>query len=1185
MPGLKNKLDNIFASIINDRTVKIKTNGGSFIQMSNFGLSKDEANNEYDGIKWSPIVDNGETTRPYTLKRDVNGEIVTNIFGDAVIVPEEVLISGSFIAKYIPNYEDFSSEQLFGTMNSETGELEGGIIDKKILDTIIGYRIPNQGPSSNGAMKIVGILPPGVGDTIVAFTGITKKTGSDFDIDKMYIMFPNYKEVDGKLKYTDSTDGSKEANQNKVIELYKTLILHKDNITKIMTPLDFEHIKMEAQNLAPAKTKSDLDNYEFVQDIVTKYSFLAGLAGVGQEANTSSDYAMGTMSNVYLEDVNLGKRSHQGEEFETTVMARDGQTYQTLIPLTKFDKIDSVDISDSELKGWLDSYNKRVSDPKKKLTFEGVKSYKSFAISDNISALMNAFVDIAKDPYITNVNWSMMTTNTGNMMLRAGVHPFIVMSFLAQPIINEYIEFTSQYETRDKANQVSNSKDAFRIYKVGELIKDDLIPVSKFENGDVAEINSRSLYNIVTLYNFSLNNLGENDFTAPKNLEKIKEAVGLPKEHKFTDLDISQLKESIKPIIKNHNIFFTENFKDYVIDTELSVLREHVFKYDTKFQAKTFNTFLEFQGFSKKLKSSVDASRHGVNGMGKNTTQLLIAQNRILNIEQKGIINYDTKMYYEDGTPKFLAHLKVNNLDRTQKIVENNPLLFVSSSPFVWNSYNKVSQNIYGINLEDDAQDGLGDKLDRIFNTYLMSGFEPFNLSNSEKSDIVENFPNKFIEFKNKYAGKYKIIDELNIKKTESRTYITLDNKTNSKEYTDSMINSWRDLIKYYPEIGTDLIKYSFLTSGFNNNVVSFFQFIPSSFFFQNDFNTYIKSFVNYPGVVDNNFIDHFYLSNLEDSQIVKFVNKSMKMKGQPYLKDGLTLFNANVTKDYINVNSEYYKRVGTREVKGETENIYTKYIKVEGGYAIIAPIVSERDKGISINNYNSNRVSLTPDLTLTSETINALNTAISEIKNDNEMVTQTDEFGQEEVVVKEPLTEFETVETVETIDESKSFSKILMEVRDELKSFNKVSEIKVTKTDLLKSLFRKDNTSGVAKGSVVNYNDKKWIVWGISDNGRAKLIDTEGNKFSGTPSLDKLSKIGDYTTTVFNGTDYIVTQNENIYSLDTGKQVFNSLDDSTKSKKAKIIEQIMTENDLMLDMSNLTEEEIKTIKDQQENC
>ena len=237
-------------------------------------------------------------------------------------------------------------------------------------------------------------------------------------------MFPNYKEIEGKLKYTSSENNSKESIQNKVIELYKTLILQKDNIQKIMTPLDHPHIKQEAQNLAPAKVKGDLDNFEFIQDIQTKYSFLAGLAGVGQEANTSSDYAMGTMSNVYYESVNVGPRSHQGESFDKDIYDEDGNYMKTVDEtLTKFDKINTIPISEKELKEWVDSYNKQAKkNGLEEISFEEIKHYLSFPISDNISALMNAFVDIAKDPYITNINWNMMTTNTGNMLLRAGVH-------------------------------------------------------------------------------------------------------------------------------------------------------------------------------------------------------------------------------------------------------------------------------------------------------------------------------------------------------------------------------------------------------------------------------------------------------------------------------------------------------------------------------------------------------------------------------------------------------------------------------------------------------------------------------------------------------------------------------------------------------------------------------------------
>lgn len=180
IPGLKEKFDNIFASIVNDRTVKIKTNGGAFIQMSGFGLSKQEADDKHgNGIKWSPIVEQGKGLKAYSHRLDTNGNKLFNILGKPIVEANQILIPGSFIAKYIPDYKKYSSEELFGKINPETNKLEGGIIDEKILNTIVGYRIPNQGPSSNDALQIAGILPESSGDTVVAFMGITLKTGSD----------------------------------------------------------------------------------------------------------------------------------------------------------------------------------------------------------------------------------------------------------------------------------------------------------------------------------------------------------------------------------------------------------------------------------------------------------------------------------------------------------------------------------------------------------------------------------------------------------------------------------------------------------------------------------------------------------------------------------------------------------------------------------------------------------------------------------------------------------------------------------------------------------------------------------------------------------------------------------------------------------------------------------------------
>lgn len=71
----------------------------------------------------------------------------------------------------------------------------------KDLLSIIGFRIPTQGLNSIDAIKIKGFLPKEAGDIVVLPSEIVKKAGSDYDIDKMQLYFPNVYQIGNKFKY------------------------------------------------------------------------------------------------------------------------------------------------------------------------------------------------------------------------------------------------------------------------------------------------------------------------------------------------------------------------------------------------------------------------------------------------------------------------------------------------------------------------------------------------------------------------------------------------------------------------------------------------------------------------------------------------------------------------------------------------------------------------------------------------------------------------------------------------------------------------------------------------------------------------------------------------------------------------------------------------------------------------
>jgi hypothetical protein len=177
------KFQSIIASMVNTATVKLKSNGGAFVQSSSFGWTMKEATNA--GVKM--LVDETELKNP-----DINEKT-------GKVQPGQIFIPHTQIAKYIPNYRSLPPKKLKEMINSK-------------LLTIIGYRIPTQDLASTDALEIIGILPPGMGDVVVPYINITAKTGSDFDIDKIFLMIPEMQPVFSKLTYKKGRDFIKENN-------------------------------------------------------------------------------------------------------------------------------------------------------------------------------------------------------------------------------------------------------------------------------------------------------------------------------------------------------------------------------------------------------------------------------------------------------------------------------------------------------------------------------------------------------------------------------------------------------------------------------------------------------------------------------------------------------------------------------------------------------------------------------------------------------------------------------------------------------------------------------------------------------------------------------------------------------------------------------------------------------------
>lgn len=129
----------------------------------------------------------------------------------------DVILSTNFFRHIVPKEYQTS----YGTMKKWL--TDHNIIGTNSTPQGIGYRIPTQGLSSTFSFKVVDVLPDRFSDTIVVPDEFTAMTGSDFDVDKLYIAMLNY-DTDGNIvQYTNDkvSEQSPEALQNMIIQNYQ----------------------------------------------------------------------------------------------------------------------------------------------------------------------------------------------------------------------------------------------------------------------------------------------------------------------------------------------------------------------------------------------------------------------------------------------------------------------------------------------------------------------------------------------------------------------------------------------------------------------------------------------------------------------------------------------------------------------------------------------------------------------------------------------------------------------------------------------------------------------------------------------------------------------------------------------------------------------------------------------------
>ncbi len=422
--------------------------------MQRKALSSNMNDNVINGLD----VENGETVAPISGLSDnswiesglismLNKSIVdTNLPGGMFIQMSSILYNRIAVTSDAQNERKLRFANTDGTMDcvisinllkhiipdydkKTFSEAKKWLIDHDIVGPnskalAMGYRIPAQGQASTAALKVVDLYPEQIGDTITLPDEFTSLTGSDFDIDKLFVARYNYDKNGNRIKFetkedytnrlrevglddetivrkvyeryngkTDFEANSKEANENMLLDMY---------ISVISNPLNF------AEARQPLDTVTD-----YLKDTILKE--VDTITGQGKRTSKSQlYYATPAFQSRTKAELNGGKFG-----IGPFALANAHQVLTQLVKLRfKPNKI-LRDYGISNLYGIQSNDRNKIN------------------ILDWLSALINAHVDVAKDPYIIRLNVRKLTFSMTNFLIRSGKGES-TFYFLPQQILKDF---------------------------------------------------------------------------------------------------------------------------------------------------------------------------------------------------------------------------------------------------------------------------------------------------------------------------------------------------------------------------------------------------------------------------------------------------------------------------------------------------------------------------------------------------------------------------------------------------------------------------------------------------------------------------------------------------------------------------------------------------------------------------
>ena len=849
-------------SAVNKETVDINLPGGTFVQMSSFGLKS------IDKVKASESEKYGK----YMIN---NGDRLKLLASDKSM---ECVISINLLKHVIPGYNNMSF------LEARQWLMDNHIIgNDKVSPSSMAYRVPTQGMSSIAALTIKDVVMSQAGDIIIMPDEFTARTGSDFDIDKLFLTRYNYTtkrsnefgreatkdEISRSLKgydeWADEVLGIRNGNiitrrtSMKASDAINTFLKENNsNVVYDVTDGTYKIYKYTA-----TKTQYNFDkpveaNSQGAVENLLIDTFMASLLDPKNTHDTTRplDVPVNIMKNGIVKKYFPDKKNNEAlfeytEEYQDNLKQDFADSKSGIGPFA-LNNPHHVLGQLVELVMQHPDYLPNIGNLHK------VTGVDDIHILDWLSALISAHVDVAKDNYIIKLNVNSFTYNMTNFLLRNGAGKN-TMYFVSQEIMkrlaNDYIQSKGTYA-------IDNTKPFYkRFQEKDKAILDEFVKKAQ----SLAKSNEQRE---------SLKSLLENDKITDEYLFEI------PEEGKLGYLE---------------NLLSKANSNDKDFDYYYG-------------QVMVYKLFKELEPMAQALSELVKASQIDTKKFGKNAIEMRQFMDKVSDVYQSPYFTPEmiSKFYKDTFLQKKIDNSILFTLDLLGKVnlqsrdeyygifkgfVNASGLSAVSNKQAITSITNAIDAHWKSYSLYKDTSSPLIQSMKFLRDMFIGSNTIAKRL-NTLKKDIIADASVK--------GNKYPIISVTNgrisnlflnsitgITDSSGKgiDYIRLDYSDDISSNASRQIREyWQELLdsdnKELHDFAFDLIRYAVFNGHGTKHMNSLFDFIPTRALEELGYYENVRNLENsedFLNIFTSEDIHEIYRNNWQDNTLVPVINLNRK--------------------------------------------------------------------------------------------------------------------------------------------------------------------------------------------------------------------------------------------------------------------------------------------------------------------